>query len=80
MPLRPAIWPRRRERMSKATGKGGPLRIAVASGKGRTGKTTLAVALALTAPAPALLLDCDVEETDRNCHLDGILFFKFVRV
>jgi MinD superfamily P-loop ATPase len=41
--------------------------IAVASGKGGTGKTTVAVALALTAPRPVRLLDCDVEEP--NCHI-----------
>ncbi len=42
------------------------LRLAVASGKGGTGKTTLAVALALAAEE-ATLLDCDVEEP--NVHL-----------
>lgn len=41
--------------------------IAIASGKGGTGKTTLAVALALSAPGPVQLLDCDVEEP--NCHI-----------
>jgi len=43
------------------------MRIAVASGKGGTGKTTVAVNLALTAPGPVRLLDCDVEEP--NCHI-----------
>lgn len=43
------------------------MRIAIASGKGGTGKTTLAVGLALTAGQPLQLLDCDVEEP--NCHL-----------
>lgn len=38
------------------------MRLAVASGKGGTGKTTLAAALALSAPAPVCLVDCDVEE------------------
>jgi MinD superfamily P-loop ATPase len=41
--------------------------IAIASGKGGTGKTTVAVALALSAPRPVQLLDCDVEEP--NCHI-----------
>ena len=43
--------------------------LAVASGKGGTGKTTVAVNLALSAPAgrAVRLLDCDVEEP--NCHI-----------
>jgi MinD superfamily P-loop ATPase len=41
--------------------------IAVASGKGGTGKTTLAVNLALSAQEGVRLLDCDVEEP--NAHL-----------
>lgn len=41
--------------------------IAIASGKGGTGKTTVAVNLALTAQPNTALLDCDVEEP--NCHL-----------
>ena len=41
--------------------------IAVASGKGGTGKTTVAVNMALCLPAPVRLLDCDVEEP--NCHI-----------
>ncbi len=41
--------------------------IAIASGKGGTGKTTVAVNLALAAPENTTLLDCDVEEP--NCHL-----------
>lgn len=39
------------------------MRLVVASGKGGTGKTTVAVNLALSGPG-ALLLDCDVEEPD----------------
>lgn len=41
--------------------------IAVASGKGGTGKTTVAVGLARAAPGRTQLLDCDVEAP--NCHL-----------
>ena len=46
------------------------MRLAVASGKGGTGKTTLSLALALAAGRPVRLLDCDVEEP--NAHI----FFK----
>ncbi len=41
--------------------------VAVASGKGGTGKTTVAVSLALCAGARTQLLDCDVEEP--NAHI-----------
>jgi MinD superfamily P-loop ATPase len=41
--------------------------LAVASGKGGTGKTTVAVSLALTLKGPLQYLDCDVEEP--NAHL-----------
>lgn len=43
------------------------MKIAVASGKGGTGKTTVAVSLALCANGQVTLLDCDVEEP--NCHI-----------
>lgn len=43
------------------------MKIAIASGKGGAGKTTVAVNLAWTSPEPVVLLDCDVEEP--NCHL-----------
>ncbi len=41
--------------------------IAVASGKGGTGKTTICTSLALVAEPPVRLLDCDVEEP--NAHI-----------
>ncbi len=41
--------------------------IAVASGKGGTGKTTVATSLALVLGTQAQILDCDVEEP--NCHI-----------
>jgi MinD superfamily P-loop ATPase len=41
--------------------------ISVASGKGGTGKTTMAVNLAVALGEPVTLLDCDVEEP--NAHL-----------
>lgn len=41
--------------------------ISIASGKGGTGKTTVATNLALSLGAGVRLLDCDVEEP--NCHL-----------
>ncbi len=43
------------------------MRIAIASGKGGTGKTTVAVNLSLTIRGSVRLLDCDVEEP--NCHI-----------
>jgi MinD superfamily P-loop ATPase len=41
--------------------------ISVASGKGGTGKTTIATSLATVLGSRAQLLDCDVEEP--NCHI-----------
>lgn len=43
------------------------LTVAIASGKGGTGKTTVATSLAVAAGGPVRLLDCDVEEP--NCHI-----------
>lgn len=45
-------------------------RIVVASGKGGTGKTTVALGLALVAER-AVLVDCDVEEPDDHHFLGG---------
>jgi len=42
------------------------MNIAIASGKGGTGKTTISCALALAMPEEIRLLDCDVEEP--NSH------------
>ncbi|WP_319496048.1 ATP-binding protein [uncultured Cohaesibacter sp.] len=47
------------------------MRIAVASGKGGTGKTTVSVNLALAADQPVQLLDCDVEEPNVHLFLKG---------
>jgi MinD superfamily P-loop ATPase len=43
------------------------MQIAIASGKGGTGKTSLAVGLALAIPEEVTLLDCDVEAP--NCDI-----------
>ncbi|MCP4648055.1 MAG: (4Fe-4S)-binding protein, partial [bacterium] len=45
------------------------MRIAVASGKGGTGKTTVAVALSIAAAEPVLYADCDVEEPNGSIFL-----------
>jgi MinD superfamily P-loop ATPase len=45
--------------------------LAVASGKGGTGKTTVAVSLARVTGSPIQLLDCDVEEPNDRLFLDG---------
>jgi MinD superfamily P-loop ATPase len=45
--------------------------IAVASGKGGTGKTTISVNLARTLSSKVQLLDCDVEEPNAHLFLKG---------
>ena len=45
--------------------------IAVASGKGGTGKTTVALSLAAAFDSPIQLLDCDVEEPNLHLFLRG---------
>ncbi|MGE4489938.1 MAG: ATP-binding protein [Kiritimatiellales bacterium] len=45
------------------------MKIAIASGKGGTGKTTLSIALAQAWNAPIQLLDCDVEEPNSALFL-----------
>lgn len=47
------------------------MKIAVASGKGGTGKTTVSVNLARTMGVPVQLLDCDVEEPNAHLFLRG---------
>lgn len=47
------------------------MRIAIASGKGGTGKTTVSVNLARTVGLPVQLLDCDVEEPNAHLFLAG---------
>jgi len=44
--------------------------IAVASGKGGTGKTTICTSLAFVADPPVCLLDCDVEEPNAHIFLN----------
>lgn len=46
--------------------------VAVASGKGGTGKTTVAVNLAVTIGREVRLLDCDVEEPNCNIFLKAV--------
>ena len=47
------------------------MKIAIASGKGGTGKTTVSVNLARTMGVPVQLLDCDVEEPNAHLFLAG---------
>jgi len=47
------------------------MKICVASGKGGTGKTTVAVNLARSLDEDVILLDCDVEEPNTNVFLKG---------
>jgi len=47
------------------------MKLAIASGKGGTGKTTLSTALALAHEGPVRLLDCDVEEPNVHVFLPG---------
>lgn len=47
------------------------MKVAIASGKGGTGKTTVAVNLARAWGAPVQLLDCDVEEPNAHLFLGG---------
>lgn len=47
--------------------------IAIASGKGGTGKTTVATSLALSIPGSTLFLDCDVEEPNAALFLQPVL-------
>ncbi|MEJ2202109.1 MAG: ATP-binding protein, partial [Desulfuromonadaceae bacterium] len=49
------------------------MKLAVASGKGGTGKTTVAVNLARTLEGVVHLLDCDVEEPNAHLFLQGRL-------
>lgn len=50
--------------------------IAIASGKGGTGKTTVAVNLALVFDQPVQLLDCDVEAPNAHLFLSTISDFE----
>jgi MinD superfamily P-loop ATPase len=46
--------------------------LAIASGKGGTGKTTVSVNLARMSGSDVLLLDCDVEEPNDHLFLQGV--------
>ena len=47
------------------------MNVAIASGKGGTGKTTLSVNLVRSVGGPVQLLDCDVEEPNAHLFLQG---------
>lgn len=52
------------------------MKLAIASGKGGTGKTTVAVNLAQVSGPRVQLLDCDVEEPNAHLFLKGTLHEK----
>jgi MinD superfamily P-loop ATPase len=49
------------------------MKLAVASGKGGTGKTTVSVSLALAAKMSVQFLDCDVEEPNAHIFLNPVI-------
>ncbi len=49
------------------------MRVAIASGKGGTGKTTVAVNLARVMTPPVTLMDCDVEEPNSHIFLKPVI-------
>jgi hypothetical protein len=56
------------------------IKLVIASGKGGTGKTTVAVNLALALKEKNIqLLDCDVEEPNAHLFLKPQLVFQFQR-
>jgi MinD superfamily P-loop ATPase len=62
------------ETSSEGNGKGGNgVLVSVASGKGGTGKTTVAVNMALSIEGSVQLLDCDVEEPNDYIFLNPLI-------
>lgn len=55
----------------------GPVKIAVASGKGGTGKTTVSLNLAKVFESPVQLVDCDVEEPNAHLFLEREITASF---
>ena len=49
------------------------MRISIASGKGGTGKTTIATNLALSIGSNVQLLDCDVEAPNAHLFINPVL-------